>query len=250
MSIQKSFDDMHEMSGCQFEKKPNIDDYLEHLDVDKFLKIILGVKQLDPGYAKLAAWLIMFWIMDDALEQKKQNAYENASKWIQWCSEQNEYGPILYTELNKWLEGTQEEHELKTQNELKSNYMRVRTKSAGVCPTFTAMFVFVPSRRQFFENISVEQTRSFILKLTACSFLVGIDNDRQFSHKIDVNLSKSLTNEELNQIEQKAVLKHKNQLRMIAEEFEPIYAKEAASYRERFQRWASNAPRYNKLMGS
>lgn len=239
-NIQNSFDVMKRESGCQFELEPNITFYLEHLDVVNFLDIILGVDQTDLGHAQLAAWLITFWIMDDALEKQAPNAIENAKKWIEWCSMRNEYSPVLRAELETWLEGTQEECESNI------DYVEVRTKSAGVCPTIAAMFVFVPSRHLFFNDISVEDTQTFISKLRECSFLVGLDNDRHFKHGADINLSTSLSEEELTLIEHAANEKYNIRIFEILNTrgLGLIAAKEAAAYRKRFFQWAKNAPRY------
>ena len=235
-NIQNSFDVMKR--ECQFEMEPDIAYYLEHLDVVNFLDIILGVSQTDLGHAQLAAWLITFWIMDDALEKQAPNAIENAEKWIEWCSIRNEYSPVLRAELETWLEGTQEEHESNI------DYVKVRTKSAGVCPTIAAMFVFVPSRHLFFNDISVEDTQTFISKLRECSFLVGFDNDRHFKHGTDINLSTSLSEQELDRIEHVTEEKHNINLFEILKTLGLIAAKEAAGYRTRFFQWAKNAPRY------
>ena len=229
---------MHSASGCQFDSKPDIAYYLEHLDVVNFLDIILGVSQTDLGHAQLAAWLITFWIMDDALENKAPNAIENAKKWIKWCSMRNEYSPVLRAELETWLEGTQEEHNLDI------DYVKVRTKSAGVCPTIAAMFVFVPSRHLFFNDISVEDTQTFISKLRECSFLVGFDNDRHFKHGADINLSTSLSEGELTLIEHAANDIYNMRILEILNTHGLIAAKEAAAYRKRFFKWAKNTPRY------
>ena len=237
-NIQNSFDVMKKESGCQFELEPNITFYLEHLDVVNFLDIILGVNQTDLGHAQLAAWLITFWIMDDALEKQAPNAIENAKKWIEWCSMRNEYSPVLRAELETWLEGTQEERESNI------DYVKVRTKSAGVCPTIAAMFVFVPSRHLFFNDISVEDTQTFISKLRECSFLVGFDNDRHFKHRADINLSTSLSEGELTLIEHAANEKYNLSIFEILNTHGLIAAKEAAAYRKRFFQWAKNAPRY------
>ena len=239
LQIKNSFDAMHLASGCQFDPEPNIAYYLEHLDVVKFLDIILGVDQTNLGHAQLAAWLITFWIMDDALEKQTPNAIENAKKWIGWCSIQNEYGSILRDELEIWFESTQEEH--------KSNidYVEVRKKSAGVCPTIAAMFVFVPSRRRFFQNMWVKETRAFISELRECSFLVGIDNDRDFKHGADINLSTALSDEELDHIQHASEEKYKISIFEILINHGLVAAKEAKSYRERFRIWAEGAPRYN-----
>jgi hypothetical protein len=249
-NIQNSFDVMKKESGCQFELEPNITFYLEHLDVVNFLDIILGVNQTDLGHAQLAAWLITFWIMDDALENKAPNAIENAEKWIEWCSIRNEYSPVLRAELETWLEGTQEEHKLQEAQKLQEehkldiDYVKVRTKSAGVCPTIAAMFVFVPSRHLFFNDISVEDTQTFISKLRECSFLVGFDNDRHFKHGADINLSTSLSEGELTLIEHAANDKYYIRILEISNTHGLVAAKEAAAYRKRFFQWAKNTPRY------
>ena len=230
-SILRTFFELHKCTTISFDRETVIRKF-QKINISDFLTIILDVP---ANHINMSVWLLTFWLLDDALENKALNAVENAKKWIEWCSQQGEYGSILNDELFIWLKATQNEHEPNI------NYASVRQDSAGVCPTIAAMFVFVPSKRTLVKDVG-----SFVNSLRPLSLLVGMDNDRFFTHDGDVNLIKHLCEEEIKSLEQLKKQEHLSCLQQIKIQQGDIAFREASEYRERFIQWSKLSPMYNQ----
>ena len=229
--IIRTFFELHKLTTISFNRETVIRKF-HQINISEFLTIILDVP---ANHLNMTVWLLTFWLLDDALEKKALNAVENAKKWIEWCSQQGEYGSILNDELFIWFKATQNEHEPNI------NYASVRQDSAGVCPTITAMFVFVPSKRTLVKDVG-----SFVNSLRPLSLLVGMDNDRLFTHDGDINLIKRLSEEEIQSLYQIKEQEHEACLQEIKTQQGDLAVREASEYRERFKQWSKLSPMYNE----
>ena len=94
-SILHKFFELHKCTTISFDRETVIRKF-QKINISDFLTIILDVPE---NHLNMSVWLLTFWLLDDALENKALNAVENAKKWIEWCSKQGEYGSILNDEL-------------------------------------------------------------------------------------------------------------------------------------------------------